>query len=1118
MERELIFQILGIAPTKNEEEIRSAYRELLKHTNPEDDPEGFKRLRQAYEEAVKLASQPEEAGSEESGPKSEVDLWIERIEKFYSDILSRIDLDEWKTLFSDPVCERLDTSLEAREKLIVFLMDHINLPHKVWKLIDDCFAITENLEELKEKYPGNFLNYVKHYVENETFFAYELFQKRGEDSEGCDGDKYIDEFYNIHRRIDNQDTEGCMQQLDDLQVYHVYHPYEDVARLRILLNQEKAAQGVVLAEKLLENYYEYPYCSVYAARILWETGQKERAYGIWKDVLEKSPQHYMAKYWSMCYLMEQKEYYDAKELLMDLLEVNERNEELQQFAHEVNEALIEEFHTTLREGREDNRLPGDQLIVELGWCYLQNRRMEEAEELLKNFTPKEENQYDYVNLYSRLLYHTERYEEAVPYMQQKLDMICSFTDDGTEKTRRRISRKSLTCMMLSYCYEKIDRQKEAYEAAVQAVEAAIETKADSEECLQRRQYLADYLLRCKEYEKAVDVCDEILKEDDRYYPAYVVRQECCYEMKRAQQVVNDYHRAVEIYPGYYKPYLFAVKVFYNYRQAEDAKKVIDRAKENQVELSPLTRLYEARILRDLSHNRQDRTMPMEILKELLSELDHENCDIEMKSEVPYEIGLLHWDDNEFEDALSWMQRAIDESPERLFYRMTRGHVYLEMKRYEDALEEYQAAEEAYQGSPVLYYNRGLAYEGLKRTEEAEANFRKTHEIDDAYREVNVKLYEICRDKYNKYYKPADYEQALHYINHQISLKEDSSSLFDRALLYYRAGEEELAIQDYQKALEYASDDIPAFNNIALCYRAQSRWEEAIESGLKAKEMMDSQNQYFRTYLHLANSYAALKEYDKALQYCIEGEKNFPDNSELHEREYDIHMDMEEYDKALECCERMKKISDDYYEDVAWAWIWKGKFEKAVRIMKKGIEKDPKNQKAKLCYELGDMYYDHLDYAQAAKYHKEAVTLEKDLFDVFKYEYNLARVYYLMGDKAKAREYAQQALEHLRESGRSEEDYAGYRAYSPVRTGILGWIYICLGDREKGEKYFLKMQELRPCQFCKFKKCYESFLWLGILYHAMGDDEKAIPLLEEVLELRGRDYHAQRILEQIRRKL
>lgn len=49
---ENFWEILGIAPTPDEKIIKKAYASLLKDNKPDKNPEGFKRLRQAYDEAL----------------------------------------------------------------------------------------------------------------------------------------------------------------------------------------------------------------------------------------------------------------------------------------------------------------------------------------------------------------------------------------------------------------------------------------------------------------------------------------------------------------------------------------------------------------------------------------------------------------------------------------------------------------------------------------------------------------------------------------------------------------------------------------------------------------------------------------------------------------------------------------------------------------------------------------------------------------------------------------------------------------------------------------------------------------------------------------------------------
>ena len=68
-----VFQILEIEQTKDERALKNAYRDKLTVTNPEDDPEGFKRLRMAYEEACRYAGTPDAEENEEAEPTLEDD-------------------------------------------------------------------------------------------------------------------------------------------------------------------------------------------------------------------------------------------------------------------------------------------------------------------------------------------------------------------------------------------------------------------------------------------------------------------------------------------------------------------------------------------------------------------------------------------------------------------------------------------------------------------------------------------------------------------------------------------------------------------------------------------------------------------------------------------------------------------------------------------------------------------------------------------------------------------------------------------------------------------------------------------------------------------------------------
>ena len=153
------FQVLGIDETKEERVIKNAYREKLAVTNPEDDPEGFKRLRNAYDTACRLARQEDK---EEEPPKDETPsgLWVERAAGIYGNIRSRQDLEAWKELFRDECFLSLEEEENCRMKLLRFLMDHFRLPDAVWTLLNRKLSIVEDAAALRERFPADFVRYL----------------------------------------------------------------------------------------------------------------------------------------------------------------------------------------------------------------------------------------------------------------------------------------------------------------------------------------------------------------------------------------------------------------------------------------------------------------------------------------------------------------------------------------------------------------------------------------------------------------------------------------------------------------------------------------------------------------------------------------------------------------------------------------------------------------------------------------------------------------------------------------------------------------------------------------------------------------------------------------------
>lgn len=1124
MEKELVFHILELKELEDEKAVKAAYMKKLRETNPEDDPEGFRKLREAYEQALVLLEEAQNKDSEEEAEKTEIDLWIDRANEVYSNFQRRACVEEWESLLSDEVCQSLDTSLDARDALFQYLLGHFYLPKEVWQCLNRELQFVEDQEELKERYPADFLSYAQHYTENEYFIRFHRMTLREPSipMANINVDGYIRAYMEIRELCDQQQWEQVKEKLSQISAFGVWYPWEDVERMKLLKQEGACAEALAVAKRLLEAYPDDGYIASEGGTTYWENGEKEEAFACWSRV----PEAYGCRIGMIRYYLESEDTAEkAKEMALDIWEEDGSGQRADEFIDKANQLLLKKYHRQVEEL--DSETEKDAVRLEIAWCEYQNKNAEGAIEVLDGITPGEDIYYSYHNLRGRVLAALGRNEEALVELRLWLKMILETVDDGSEESKKRIGRKGTAYLMLGYCLAKEKRYDEAIEMLLKAKEVT----ADTSERFGAMDNLAHAYMEKEEYEKAVDQCEEIIAQDAGYYPAYLIRQEAYYEMRNPQAVVDNYYQAIDIYAGFYKPYLYAVKVFLIYHQYDDAKQVIDRAVENQVEFSDQMKLYQVKVLRNLAESEQDREECMHILQDLQVSLNPEETDIEDLSEIEYEIALLYWDNNQLDTALAHLQEASKKNPSRGQYYMVKGEILREKEQYQEAMGAYRAAKEDYCDTAGYYYGIGCCLLEMGEEDEALSHFLKAVEYDAEYRDVNEKIGDIYMLRYKRNYNPKEYSTALCYATREVESQENCYILVHRGLMYRSAMELQRAIKDFEKALTYRPEDWAAYNNIGYSYKHMGEYEKSIAMYEKSLEMLiKNHDTRVLPYSNMADCYEILGEYDKAIECYLKDLEWYPDRTVFYEEIGDLYYYKKDYKNAIRYYETAgSKWNDkEYLLKIGDVWFAQGKVKRAKSFYKKAA------QSANI---YDDGYERYVDYAerilnQYFEYSFALALLEKANDGYERSGWNAsrnmrafnerlqARAYYLTKEPEKAAKHAQKALELYLEEAYSEEVYLDYPAKRPLHLSRAGECYLYMGQMEKAYEMFCQMGIGYRCEHCRTAECYEKYRNLGLYYLGLGEAFKkdALENYEEALRLCPSDLELNEMVRKLRKEL
>ncbi|WP_315118450.1 hypothetical protein [uncultured Clostridium sp.] len=220
------WETLGISYDSDLKTIKKAYAKLLKIYNPEEDPEGYQRLREAYDKAIKDVKNTnrqqnshvnlvENISDDLYTSESDVDEWDtddwnvdetivkkqyqnidndyeeqytnstnEKIEEFLNklneictDNSLKENTEAWEELLNMDVVWNVYTAPIIEDCMFEFLLSHKDLPLNIWHILEHNFNWIKKEESLYKKYDEDVVEEVLKVLKNISQFKYEYIKE-----------------------------------------------------------------------------------------------------------------------------------------------------------------------------------------------------------------------------------------------------------------------------------------------------------------------------------------------------------------------------------------------------------------------------------------------------------------------------------------------------------------------------------------------------------------------------------------------------------------------------------------------------------------------------------------------------------------------------------------------------------------------------------------------------------------------------------------------------------------------------------------------------------------------------------------------------------------------------
>lgn len=1066
-----IWRILEIEATTDKKEIQAAYRAKLIKTHPEDDPEGFMELRAAFEEAMKLADKPDTAGGEDAADaqmqwgNDPVGCWMQKVDHVYTHFSKRKDPQQWRELLEDEAAINLDTKVQARSELLKYFMEHYFLPQEVMVLLDQHFGFVENMGELTEEFPRNYLDIIiVQGLQREEYPPYKYLN--GDDS--CEFDEYLRTGIKLSQYIAAGNTEKGLEAVEDMRSMGIDNPFLDIDYAKVLCQAERYDEAGFWLEDLMEEYPEIDDIHLMMADICFFTEDYDAAMEGYELIENKDPKNEWARQGKAKCLMKASKFKEANEIFCNLMEDNPYDLDTGEWLRECNKQHIAELKKQLGEiGSAEAQDNVDQaLLMDLGWCYFQNEEYEQVLSMMQYMEPEDEHKIGYESLMGRSALFADRYMKAIKHLRNWEQLLLDL-DDSEENAEKKQKQMPFCLLLQGYAWDKKGDTQKSLELA----EKALEHDPEDTEIIVHKGLM---LSKMWYMDDAVECFNRAIELKPELHTAYVMRARALYYMGYYSDGYEDCERALERFPYELGAYVFKVKILLEVGQFDMADEILAYLEGEELAGTELDFLkgfvLEARGEKD------EAWAIYEHIVNLPSDREKQIFDVQNLAEVYHHMAVLKYGTQgaTYGQVEELIDKGLAEDPRYVYLLEMRAETASERKQFKKALETYLKLEEIAPGRIGIY-----------------------GAIDNLLREQN------------------QWDRALEYAEKQLQQLPTGYNFMRRGQLFAYMNRNEDAESDFKKAMHLAPDLSYPYNYMGVLVESYGDEEQALDLYKKAIEVGERENDVcMEAYHNAANLLCRKNQFVSARMTLKRGYELTGDKTLLYE-EFMVARREGEFDDAEEILKEYHvKLGDKadpvkYMVDFANICRERGDWDKAFGLYKPVVERSSEAglEAGKILYNKG-MYREAVDYINdaievyRAEYKREKkpsgingpeMTDEDNLF--------LLSEYYLWGARAALEggfieEAHQMALDGLY---LIPEDYDKFDSCMPMVEQMIGGLNTILGNYEKAEESLQKALTGRKCDYCVHGYCIDACYEMIYLCLLTGRREEALEYLAKGIE-------------------